>query len=262
MLHVISRTEWGAKPAKSKATFAKVEAVFLHHTTGESLGNADSAAWVRNIQRQHLAQGWADIGYSFLYDEIGRIYEGRGWNVVGAHTPKWNARAHAFAYLGNGDVGLSVLAQQAVGELIRESDRRYGKQLIRGHRDVFATHCPGDWIELHRNDLRTTDPIATPIQPTPAPTPSPVQPPSSWFPEVINMLQTLNFNDPNSLKGNGLVDNVQGLLNGAQYTPSKCTIDGVAGPATLAAVRAFQQMKGLTDDGVVGPATWTALITH
>jgi peptidoglycan hydrolase-like protein with peptidoglycan-binding domain len=38
------------------------------------------------------------------------------------------------------------------------------------------------------------------------------------------------------------------------------TVDGIFGPVTAAAVRAFQQQEGLTVDGIVGPVTWPALI--
>ncbi len=53
------------------------------------------------------------------------------------------------------------------------------------------------------------------------------------------------------------VQTLQYLLRARGHT---VTVDGIFGPKTDAAVRAFQQQKGLAVDGVVGPKTWAALI--
>ena len=53
------------------------------------------------------------------------------------------------------------------------------------------------------------------------------------------------------------VQTLQYLLRARGHT---LTVDGIFGPGTDAAVRAFQQQKGLAVDGIVGPATWSALI--
>jgi peptidoglycan hydrolase-like protein with peptidoglycan-binding domain len=53
------------------------------------------------------------------------------------------------------------------------------------------------------------------------------------------------------------VETLQYLLRARGHN---LTVDGIFGPVTGAAVRAFQQQKGLAVDGIVGPATWSALI--
>jgi hypothetical protein len=53
------------------------------------------------------------------------------------------------------------------------------------------------------------------------------------------------------------VNTLQYLLGARGHT---VTVDGIFGPNTDAAVRAFQQQKGLAVDGIVGPNTWSALI--
>jgi peptidoglycan hydrolase-like protein with peptidoglycan-binding domain len=53
------------------------------------------------------------------------------------------------------------------------------------------------------------------------------------------------------------VESLQYLLRARGHN---LTVDGIFGPGTDAAVRAFQQQVGLAVDGIVGPATWSALI--
>lgn len=49
---------------------------------------------------------------------------------------------------------------------------------------------------------------------------------------------------------------IQEMLNAAGYT---VTVDGLVGPKTIAAIKAFQANHGLAVDAIVGPATWAAL---
>ena len=45
--------------------------------------------------------GWDDIGYNFVIGGDGRVYEGRGWDRVGAHTKGWNSISVSFAVMGD-----------------------------------------------------------------------------------------------------------------------------------------------------------------
>lgn len=171
------REDWGARPARRPAADlepSKVTHLFVHHTTGD--GGDDSAAWLRGIQRFHQeTRGWADIGYCWIVDRHGVIWEGRG-NKVGAHTAGWNSRAVAIAYLGDGARPIPEAALRAIRYQAETLDRIYRRPLIRGgHRDVGKTACPGDllyaWV---REGMPLERPEALPVPTEPAPRPSPV----------------------------------------------------------------------------------------
>src|SRR5690606_17772143 len=84
-----------------------VQVMFVHHTAGtNSYSCRDSARIVRGIQGYHVrGNGWNDIGYNFLVDKCGNLFEGRkgGVNraVLGAHTMGFNSHSSAVAVLGN-----------------------------------------------------------------------------------------------------------------------------------------------------------------
>ena len=103
------------------------------------------------------SRGWTDIAYSWLVDNKGDIYEGRGWGVSGGHTKGQNSISHGICYIGNTEVkDATNAAKESINLLIEEHEHRYGKGFVRAHRDApgAATACPGvglfNWIKNGR----------------------------------------------------------------------------------------------------------------
>lgn len=164
-MKIVTRKTWGAVAAKSRIPFrGDVNGFIVHHTTGEHVGRSDSAAWLRSIQRYHFGLGWSDIAYHFVVDQNGSVFEGRGWDVQGAHAAHKNGDTIGVAFLGNGD-RVTDAAIESIANLYDEACDYYGSDLIlQGHRDVGRTHCPGTrlyaWV---KQDLpvRSGTPIVT-----------------------------------------------------------------------------------------------------
>jgi hypothetical protein len=116
--------------------------IVLHHTTGEYR----DASTVRAIQAFHMgpSRKWADVGYSFLIAPDGTVFEGRGWDWVGAHARGENSVSIGIAYIGDGRKPVPDAAKRAILLLSAEADSRFGKLRRVGHRDVGSTVCPGD----------------------------------------------------------------------------------------------------------------------
>lgn len=256
MTQLYTREMWGALPL-GPTGICRPEFIFVHHTTGARLGADLSDDWVRNIDRQHkYGNGWAGIGYSWLYDAYGNIFEGRGWGIAGAHTEGWNSRAHAFAFLGNGDEPLPEAAMEALRWLVNEHDDRYGQKPILGHRDKGQTHCPGNWIYDHKN-VRGGQVLAPTVPGSPVPPPSNGIPVDGGFgPVTVRALQaSLNSTGANpklatdGVYGPGTKRALQGRLN---HVAGPVTVDGVIGPNT---VRSLQRHVGAGVDGQWGPGT-------
>ena len=88
--------------------YVPVKKIIVHHTV-TSNSDPDPAATVRSIYYYHaVSLGWGDIGYNFLIDRQGRIYEGRygGNAVVGGHALTWNYGSVGIAALGNYEEGI------------------------------------------------------------------------------------------------------------------------------------------------------------
>ncbi len=158
---IISRTAWGAD--ESWMTWSPdqggVQQLILHHTAGSDGGN-DSAAVIRGIYYYHaVTLGWGDIGYNFLVDSQGNIYEGRvgGLGTVGGHTSGYNTGSVGIAMLGTYEqITATPAAENAVANLAGYLTAKYdldpqqvkvfidrSASTLASHRDFNATLCPG-----------------------------------------------------------------------------------------------------------------------
>ncbi|MEU6157335.1 peptidoglycan recognition protein [Streptomyces sp. NPDC047130] len=160
----------------------KVVAVFVHHTDSPNgYDCADAPAIIRRITADQTAgRHWDDIGYNFLVDRCGTIYEGRAGGsdrpVTGAHTQGFNHRTMGVAAIGTFTQGAEVpeamteaiarLAAWKLGlsdvdprgdvRLVSSNDKsRFGKgeaavlPAIAGHDDGYRTDCPGAALKAH-----------------------------------------------------------------------------------------------------------------
>jgi hypothetical protein len=174
---IVPRSGWGADEeiVRAKPTFAPaVRLLVVHHTAGaNAYSRAQAAAIVRGIEVYHVkGNGWNDIGYNFLVDRFGTVYEGRGGgidrNVIGAHAEGFNTGTAGVALIGNFSVATPPKAQQnalvalaawrldiahvdPLSTVVYTSGGNYkykaGKvvtlRAISGHRDTGPSECPG-----------------------------------------------------------------------------------------------------------------------
>jgi N-acetylmuramoyl-L-alanine amidase len=186
---VISRAGWGADESlrfdsSGKETwppaFWPIQKLIVHHTATRN-NDPDPSATVRSIYYYHaVTQGWGDIGYNFLIDEAGNVYEGRhsrdyapgetptgrnlaGDGVTGAHAQGFNSGTVGIALLGTltsqdaTAAARDTLERLLAWEAYESGIDPLGSSLytnpvsgqtatfanIAGHRDVGSTECPG-----------------------------------------------------------------------------------------------------------------------
>ncbi|MGO4255840.1 FG-GAP-like repeat-containing protein [Marmoricola sp. RAF53] len=214
---IYSRAQWGANENlrdKSSLRYGTVKTGFIHHTVNANdYTAAQVPALLRGIYAYHTqSRGWSDIGYNYLVDRFGRIWEGRYGGVdravVGAHTLGYNEYAFAMSAIGNFDVAqppqalldayarlfawkLSLYNIRADSTKLWVKDRYL--QAINGHRDVGQTACPGRYLyakipavraaaqAIQNTGIVPTTPT-TPTTPTPPTTPTTPTDPAAMVP--------------------------------------------------------------------------------
>lgn len=160
---LIRRAQWKAKPPKESYIEHIPKKITIHHTAGNyPLTDEDSFIEVQVIQEYHQqARGWIDIGYHFLIDPSGNIFEGRPILAVGAHVAKFNVDNIGIAVLGNYhppvNNEVTEKAVSAIITLVRYLKDRYdiAKKSFYAHRELAKTTCPGDNLYAKMPFLRS-----------------------------------------------------------------------------------------------------------
>ncbi|MGW8887044.1 N-acetylmuramoyl-L-alanine amidase [Streptomyces sp. NPDC055749] len=187
---VTPRSGWGADESlvKDPATYTTdTKVVFTHHTAGTNDYTCEqSPDIIRAIFLYHVqSQGWNDIGYQFLVDKCGTVFEGRAGGidkpVLGAQTYGFNTDTSAVAVLGNYNDAISsppvldavagvaawklgLYGHDASGTVVLTAAADNGKftknqkvtmDRISGHRDGYPTECPGNNLYADLPAIRT-----------------------------------------------------------------------------------------------------------
>ena len=177
----LTRAQWGADESirRGEPEYGTIRAGFVHHTVNSNgYAKDDVPALIRGIYRFHvLDRGWNDIGYNFLVDRFGRIWEGRYGGVtqpvIGAHTHGYNSQSFAMASIGDHTTSspsnATLLAYKRLyawklglhhvdpAGRVAMSDGAATRwsSTISGHRDANQTGCPGAALQRRLPEIRS-----------------------------------------------------------------------------------------------------------
>jgi Tol biopolymer transport system component len=188
---IVTRTQWGADPKLINCFFGYspgLKAAFVHHTDSPNgYGAGESAAIVRGIYAYHTnVNHWCDIGYNFLVDRFGRIFEGRQGGVdqpvIPAAQRGFNYWAFAVAGIGTftsaaPSSAMVTSIEKVIAWRLAQANRsptgyvwmqssggqgvRYKKGVwahmheVSGHRNADLTACPGNALYARLPAIRT-----------------------------------------------------------------------------------------------------------
>ncbi|HEV8152847.1 MAG TPA: N-acetylmuramoyl-L-alanine amidase, partial [Solirubrobacteraceae bacterium] len=186
---IIPRSAWGgdAVVPREAPSYGEVQVAFVHHTvTTTAYAPSQSAGIVLGIAKYHRdTNGWNDLGYNFLVDQYGQVFEGRAGGVeqpvIGAQAQGYNRLSTGIALLGTfsaapiPEAAMRSLAQLCAWKLSlhgapvegivtlesgggSQNRFRYKAQVnfnrVSGHRDGDTTSCPGNALYAQLPEVR------------------------------------------------------------------------------------------------------------
>ncbi|KAG8226180.1 hypothetical protein J437_LFUL012355 [Ladona fulva] len=150
---VIPRERWEANPPKGTTALRHpVNYVIISHTASEPGHSiAECCTHIRIFQKFHQeSRNWDDIAYNFLVGGDGNVYEGRGWDNMGAHAKGMNDVSIGISFIGTFVDVLPPPSQIRACKMLIDEGISLGNisanYKLLGHRQVSPTESPGEML--------------------------------------------------------------------------------------------------------------------
>lgn len=165
---MIMRSDWArAQPIPSRMDRAlPYYRITVHHDgmdTFTSTDRADAARRLESIRNAHLGRGFGDIGYHYIIDPAGRIWQGRPLEWQGAHVKETNQGNLGICMLGNymnqrpTETQLFALDRFVISQM---HQYRVPAGKVFTHREIGQSLCPGANLQSYMNETRRSGAIA------------------------------------------------------------------------------------------------------
>jgi hypothetical protein len=165
-LQVMPRTSWSSDPYPVRGReihpLAGANRITIHHEGWKVVDFTDTASTMERlnqIRNAHVGRGWADIGYHFVIDRSGKVWEGRSLRYQGAHVKENNEHNIGVMVLGNFDEQSPTTAQiNSLRETVRalRTANKVSERSIFTHQEITSTACPGRSLQPKINQLRSS----------------------------------------------------------------------------------------------------------
>jgi hypothetical protein len=159
---VLPRERWTReRPIMTLANpMGQITAITVHHDGMPPVTlrtERDAAERIDLIRRAHIGRGWADIGYHYIIDPQGRIWQGRPRNLQGAHVKDHNEHNLGIMVLGNFvEQRPTAAALSSLDAFILANMRMFRVSLhsVQTHQELATTACPGTNLQAHMERAR------------------------------------------------------------------------------------------------------------
>lgn len=247
-MRLVSRAEWGAPANTPAADLRTARGVKIHWIGGPNHDASHDLCddHVRSIRQEHLSnptQGWVDIAYNFVVCQHGYVYEGRGLRKEsGANgNQPLNLAHYAVCAIQGTNESASDAMKEGLADAVEYLRRNGAGAELLGHRDGYATDCPGPelYLWVHSGGPRPSGPAAPMYEPP-------------RFPGRLMRVTTPMMHG----------DDIRDLQSRLKFRGWQIAVDGWYGPDTRDVVTAYQREKGLAVDGKAGEQTWNSVFRN